>query len=529
MAEGDPLGPGKAPQTWELLYAPPEFLLVPESPREQWPRWSDFPNLSSPRLMVSPSVELYLFLREHYPGHYPRYRPYCYRDIARSISNYILARKCVLFKNLDMTRCCLGEDRLGAVLGLTTASRDEVSAAIKRQLVVLGLAYDLADWTLTPPDGTFDVRDPNVQISPRPMVQGFQQLPPLIRPVALRPTPQASSNQGCGMGRAGMTPATVPCTNSQNHPEAGGQQSRPATAPGGISSSPANQAPAAPPGATPTAQGPLRFPAGTFGPVGPMAHAGRPTHLLTPANSGRTFNVTSVGRNGQGPFRFYTTPSPAQLKVTIATENGAIPGRFIRQVVEDLDGPADRRATEAAKAASLGSDTLEQRIRDRLQTHQAVLSSVRCVIGGLEKIRADILAMGSSTPPTPTPAAPDTSSTSKDTIPAETTSPAVPRPTTPNPDKTGDDQDTVRSTAGCPEESKQDPKIDPAEPRSLYIADYELPDSSDEESDDESSQETSKDHRSEAKPENRKRKPSGEPEGSKDPDPKKGKFDPPRI
>ena len=206
MNPTDPLTGSGAPGTWEALFQGPEFLIVPEGPPEQWPRWEDL-NLRSPQTMVSLSVEFYLFLKDFNPGGFPRYRPYNYALICNTVRDYILSHKATFFLGGDIQTCHVRGDKLGFLFGTSSFSRNQITRLIRSQLLPLGATPDLIKW-----QRTFDMAGwmgPDYNLGYHPYM-GFQ---PVVRPIAYRPAQtqyqgafQPPANYAY-LGRQPMTPA----------------------------------------------------------------------------------------------------------------------------------------------------------------------------------------------------------------------------------------------------------------------------------------------------------------------------------
>jgi len=180
MNPTDPLSGFRAPIAWEAFYPMPEFLIIPDGPREHWPKWEDFPDLASPRLKVSLSVEMYLFLKSANPGSFPKYRPYSYITVCENIRDYIVAKKDTFFFGHD-SMCHVGGDKLGALLEVNVFPRNQTSLMIRPHMILLGLAPDPSNWG---PHPTFERRggaEFNLRYHP---YTGVQQV---VRPTTMRP------------------------------------------------------------------------------------------------------------------------------------------------------------------------------------------------------------------------------------------------------------------------------------------------------------------------------------------------------
>lgn len=124
---------------WEGIAASPEFLIIPAGSTTSWPKWADFPHLQDPRLMVSPSVELYLFLRKNQPGSFPKYRPYAFRDIWRAVVDHILVNKATFFHGVDRINGHCGGTELGELLRVRSFNLQQITPLLQTQVLPLGI------------------------------------------------------------------------------------------------------------------------------------------------------------------------------------------------------------------------------------------------------------------------------------------------------------------------------------------------------------------------------------------------------
>ena len=89
--------------------------------------------------MVSPSVELYLFLRKNQPGSFPKYRPYSFRDIWRAVVDHILVNKATFFHGIDHVNGHCGGTELGELLRVRGFNMQQITPLLQTQVLPLGI------------------------------------------------------------------------------------------------------------------------------------------------------------------------------------------------------------------------------------------------------------------------------------------------------------------------------------------------------------------------------------------------------
>ena len=130
---------GAEPPTFPYDWADnaPEFLILPQGPREKWISWID-QDKREDEPIVALSIELYILLKQISPTRFPKYQAYPYGDVCQTLFDYISAKRHIFVSSADPGMCWVNGDPLGRLLGVQGFTRDQFSAHIKRQMLILG-------------------------------------------------------------------------------------------------------------------------------------------------------------------------------------------------------------------------------------------------------------------------------------------------------------------------------------------------------------------------------------------------------